>query len=230
MMDMSHDVSIAGMFLLGLLGTGHCIGMCGPLVVAFPGRSRRFVPHCFYHAGRIATYALVGVAMSLVGLAIGHVAAATGSDPAARLAQVQVVFSLIAAALLVLLGLVRLGVVREPTWLSAVSLGRFFKGSPKEKNRAVVTSSATMFTTGAMMGFLPCGMSYAVFAMALSTMNPLEAFALVLAFGVGTLPGLLLVGRVAVQLARKYRRQSDLISGVIMIAMAVWLVVKAWPG
>jgi sulfite exporter TauE/SafE len=37
------------MFMLGLLGTGHCVGMCGPLIFAFPGRAGRFMSHAWYH-------------------------------------------------------------------------------------------------------------------------------------------------------------------------------------
>ena len=55
----------------------------------------------------------------------------------------------------------------------------------------------------------------------------MEGMLLVLMFGLGTVPGLLLVGTGASQLFRRYRRQSDLASGIIMIGMGAWIAVRA---
>ena len=66
-----------GMFMLGLLGTGHCIGMCGPLIFAFPGRTGKFMPHVWYHLGRVTTYTAVGGIMGGLGQMLAG--AATGS-------------------------------------------------------------------------------------------------------------------------------------------------------
>jgi len=64
-------VDLLGMFMLGLLGTGHCVGMCGPLVFAFPGRSGRFMSHVWYHLGRVTTYVAVGAVLGGVGALLG---------------------------------------------------------------------------------------------------------------------------------------------------------------
>jgi sulfite exporter TauE/SafE len=87
-------IDIYGMFLLGLLGTGHCIGMCGPLIFAFPGRTGRLMPHLAYHLGRIITYTGVGAALG----AIGQMMAGSGGDPGG-VAAVKVVLWLVAASL-----------------------------------------------------------------------------------------------------------------------------------
>jgi sulfite exporter TauE/SafE len=80
------------LFLLGLLGTGHCIGMCGPLVVAFPGRTGRYTPHFFYHLGRIVTYSGIGAVMGGIGSGLAMVSSVTGSDHLQLVARVQMVF------------------------------------------------------------------------------------------------------------------------------------------
>ena len=72
------SVDLTAMFLLGLLGTGHCVGMCGPLVFAFPGRTGRFSAHLWYHSGRILTYCLVGGLMGGLGAAMVRMAAGAG--------------------------------------------------------------------------------------------------------------------------------------------------------
>ena len=70
-------IDIFSMFTLGLLAQGHCIGMCGPLIIAFPGRTGRFMPHVYYHGGRIATYCAAGGIMAAIGGSLPQIAAAT---------------------------------------------------------------------------------------------------------------------------------------------------------
>ena len=83
------------------------------------------------------------------------------------------------------------------------------------------------------MGLLPCGLSFGAFARALATTEPLTGAALTLAFGIGTLPGLLLLGTGLSVLARRYRRHSDLLAGIVMAAVAARLLVDGilalWP-
>jgi len=88
-MDVS---SLFSLFLLGLSGTGHCLGMCGPLVLAFPGKSGKFNSHLYYHAGRIITYTGIGILMGSLGLALAKLASVTGLDYLGTLARIQLVF------------------------------------------------------------------------------------------------------------------------------------------
>ena len=80
------------------------------------------------------------------------------------------------------------------------------------------------------MGLLPCGLSFAAFARALATAEPLAGAGMALAFGLGTLPGLLLLGTGLAVVARRYRRHSDLLAGVVMIAIAGRLLVDGGAG
>ena len=73
------------------------------------------------------------------------------------------------------------------------------------------------------MGFLPCGLSFAAFYMALAAGGVLKGASLLLAFGVGTLPGLLLLGTAATRFSRPFWKYSDLLSGMLMIGMALSL-------
>jgi hypothetical protein len=83
------------------------------------------------------------------------------------------------------------------------------------------------FFLGLLLGFLPCGLSYGAFAQALGTGSVVAGAALVLAFAVGTVPGLLLLGTGVSAIVRRYRRTSDVIAGVLMLYMAVMLARKA---
>ena len=213
------EFDLGSMFLLGLLGTGHCVGMCGPLVLAIPASSGRVVPHLLYHLGRVCTYVAVGAVVAALGA--GLLGAAGGEADLARVVRIQVALSLIAAVLLLALALARLGVIREPAWMSLAS-PRHLPGFGRV--------AASLFERGGpwptlgfglMMGLLPCGLSYAAFARVVPAGSAVDGALLVLAFGAGTVPGLLVLGTAGSALARRWRSLSDLLAGLLLVAMAL---------
>jgi sulfite exporter TauE/SafE len=221
------STSLYSMFILGILGTGHCLGMCGPLVVAFPMRAGGFLSHVYYHAGRIVTYVVVGTAMGGLGAGVTRLVAAGGGDPLQAVARIQVGLSLVAALFLFCFGLNRLGYLPEPAWMS-LSVPSKIPGY-----RLLLGLSSTgrgragLMLLGMMLGLLPCGLSFAAFARALASADPWSGAALVLFFGLGTLPGLLVLGTTAAGIIRRYRVQSEILAGLLMIAMAARLAVVA---
>lgn len=202
---------LLSMLVLGLLGTGHCVGMCGPLVVAFPVRIGVFSAQLWYHLGRVVTYTLVGVAMGTLGGALGRLDV---------LAHLQVAMGAVAAVFLLTLGLARIGLIREPALLRAQGKVTL-TGSGLVRRLLGGRRPVSMLPLGLVLGLLPCGLSYAAFARALPAGGPLEGGMLLAAFGLGTLPGLLVVGTAASRLMTKYRALSDVLAGVLMVAMAV---------
>jgi hypothetical protein len=218
------QTDLIGMFMLGLLGTGHCIGMCGPLIFAFPGRSGRFLPHVWYHLGRVTTYVGVGAALGGVGALI---AALTGMDSKSDVASLQAWLRWFAAVLLAVLGLIRLGWLQEPRWLDRLNPERIPGFSRAMSGASGSGGQTAFFLLGLLLGFLPCGLSYGAFAQALSTGSAGTGTLLVLAFAAGTVPGLLLLGTGVSAIVRRYRRPSDIIAGVLMLVMAAMLIRKA---
>jgi uncharacterized protein len=218
------QVDLIGMFMLGLLGTAHCVGMCGPLIFAFPGRTGRLGSQVWYHLGRVATYVAVGAILGGLGALLGQL---TGVDTMSDVAALQIWLRFFAAALLGALGLIRLEWLREPHWFDRLNPERIpgFKralaGASDSRDRA------SFFALGLLMGFLPCGLSYGAFAQALGSNSALAGALLVLAFAVGTVPGLLLLGTGLSAFVRRYRRPSDVLAGLLMLFMAAMLVRKA---
>jgi sulfite exporter TauE/SafE len=201
--------------------------MCGPLVLAFPGRTGRFTPHLFYHAGRIMTYVLIGVCMGAAGTGLTLLSKAVETDPLQLIVRIQVGLSLLAGGFLIYFGLTQLGILKEIEWL-VVATPQKIPGYKKIIRAAFLKGAhAEMFLTGLIMGFLPCGLSYAAFSRALATAEPWKGGIFLLVFGLGTLPGLLLVGSGMATLARRYRRHLDIFAGILMIGMGLSLVVKA---
>ncbi|MFO8083114.1 MAG: sulfite exporter TauE/SafE family protein [Desulfobacterales bacterium] len=222
-----NNIDMASLFFLGLTGTGHCIGMCGPLVVAIPGQTHRVSAHLLYHLGRTITYTAVGALMGSIGVGIAGLAAKSGADPLLLFAKIQVLFSVAAAGFLFWFGLSRLGFLQEPFWMYTASPDKI-PGYQKALNLAFVQKRASgMFLIGLVMGLLPCGLSFAAFARALSAQGPFQGGVLLLSFALGTWPGLLLIGTGASSLFRKYRKHSEILSGILMIGMGYSLAADA---
>lgn len=221
------ELTLFSMFMLGILGTGHCIGMCGPLVVAFPARAGGFGSHLFYHLGRILTYVAIGAVMGGIGTGLSRIAAATGGDYPAWVAGIQMGAALLAALFLLIFGLARLGIVGEPRWMTLASPEKIPGYRKLVRSAFFKKRQLEMLLLGMMMGFLPCGLSFAAFTRSLPSGGPFAGAALVLAFALGTVPGLLLLGTGASGLVRRYRTHSDILAGLLMMYMAGDLGVKA---
>jgi len=224
---MTTPIDAVALFMLGFLGTGHCIGMCGPLVVALPGQTGRFSAHLAYHAGRLITYSVIGASMGAAGSGLIGLASAVGGNPVVWITRVQMGISLLAGLFLLFFGLSRLGLVAEPRWL-AIAVPNRMPGWRRLMSRAAnQRSNLDLFLMGVFLGGLPCGLSYAAFAKALSVAQMPAGALTALIFGLGTLPGLLAVGAGAAVYFNRFRRQADILAGLIMIGMAAILLVKA---
>jgi sulfite exporter TauE/SafE len=166
-------------FLLGLVGSLHCAGMCGPLALALPAAGN--TPGAFllgrlgYNAGRVITYAGLGAVFGLVGRT-------------AALAGLQQWLSLLAGALILagLLASARLGMVAPVTHVVArlrSSLGALLRRR----------SLGALLLLGLLNGLLPCGLVYVACAGAAATGEVHRAIEAMFAFGLGTVPLMLVM-------------------------------------
>lgn len=165
-------------FLFGLLGSFHCVGMCGAIALALPGAgspSGRYVAgRVLYNLGRVTTYTLLGAAAGLLGQGL-------------RLAGWQQSLSLLSGGLILLL------VVSPERWLSRAAAFLKLDGVlARVKNQLVYfyqrPSLGALYTTGLLNGLLPCGMVYLALAGALSVPGVVGAMQYMALFGLGTLP------------------------------------------
>ena len=213
------------MFLMGFLGTGHCLGMCGPLVFAFPGQVGGMKAHGAYHAGRILTYTMTGLLMGGIGRGVILAAGQTGGNPLGWMAGIQAVLALVAGLFMLWFGLSRIGLIAEPQWMAVATPTRIPGTRRLLRQTGQTAQGLRMFTTGMVMGLLPCGLSFGAFARALATADPLSGAGLTLLFGLGTLPGLLFLGTGLSVLARRYQKYADLLAGIVMTVIALRLLV-----
>jgi sulfite exporter TauE/SafE len=202
--------------ILGLLGGGHCLGMCGGLMgaltLAIPPeqRARRFRLLLAYNLGRILSYACAGLLLGLAGWAVA-------SGPAAT------VLRIIAALLLIAMGLYLAGWWSGLTRIEALGRGLWRHLRPVASRLLPVSSLPRALLLGAIWGWLPCGLVYSTLLWAASQGDALDSAALMLAFGLGTWPVLLATGMAAERLTALLRRRGVRIAGgLLVILFGIW--------
>lgn len=184
-------VALAAAFLGGLAGGMHCAGMCGGIVrvLCAPHGRQDTTPSTHYllayNAGRIASYACAGL---LAGL-LGQAGLLTRAAPI-----LQPVLFALASLMLVALGLYLAGAM--PVMARIESAGAWlWRGlQPWSRHVLPVTSLPRALGLGALWGWLPCGMVYALLLTALALGSGWQGALVMLAFGLGTLPNLLGIG------------------------------------
>jgi len=216
-------------FLVGLLGGVHCVGMCGGIVAALslglPEQTgRKSWPLLLgYNVGRLSSYTLAGMLMGGVGLLTVQL-----SD----LHQVQLVLQLLAALMMIALGLYLAG------WWFGLSRLERLGGKvwsllePLGRGLLPVKTPLRALLLGSLWGWLPCGLVYSVLIWALAAGDPQKGALLLLSFGLGTLPNLLAMGL----FANRLRRWVQLpwvrrLAGGLVLAfglLGLWRVAVAW--
>lgn len=199
------SIALLPIFLIGLLGGVHCVGMCGGIVSAFavaaPGRrpfpvavsaagrllgaaadsgTRVFA----FNAGRIASYALAGAIAGLL-----------GSVPALLdIASLQTAAYWLANLMLVVLGLALMNVWHGLSRVEALGQFAWRRLQPLMRRLLPVQRPWQALALGGLWGWVPCGMVYSVLLTALLTGSPSQGALVMLAFGLGTLPLLFSLG------------------------------------
>lgn len=222
-----HALTLFSAFLIGLLGSTHCFGMCGgissalSLNIAKVGDAQsqplfrviRF--QCYYNAGRIFTYAVIGAIAGLLGVTLMKVMGPSGPMFIRRSAGV----------ILVALGLYLagfwMGLRRLEQWGS--HLWRYL--SPLTKHFIPVQSFWQAILVGGLWGWLPCGLVYSTLALASTGGSWFMGAGLMLSFGLGTLPMLLVTGSLAERCSHIIRhRNTRRVSGILVILCGVWTI------
>ena len=189
------ELSLASAFLVGLLGGGHCAGMCGGIVgavsLSLPGSRPRIGFLLAYNFGRIASYGAAGLLAGAIGASsffLDHVL------------PVERILYALASVMLILLGLYLAGIWRGVVVLETVGGKLWRQVQPWSKRFLPVRTLPQALALGSIWGWLPCGLVYSVVVAALATGSPWRGAALMLAFGLGTLPALLAMGMAAVRM------------------------------
>ena len=203
---------IAG-FTLGLFGSLHCVGMCGPLALALPsvqsGRSSQLLNALLYNFGRVITYSLIGFVVGILGKSF-------------QLSGLQQLFSITAGSVMLFFLVLYFGFKKnyQPYWFQQ------FTWKVQKFIGSVIHKNGSALAVGMANGLLPCGMVYAAIAGALVSGSVLSSVVFMSSFGAATIPAmaaLMIFGSgISMQIRIKFRNLTP----YVMMIVAALLILR----
>ena len=224
------ELTFVAALTIGFLGSTHCLGMCGGIVSALnarlpqtqrPSHILRMAHHITYNAGRILSYVVAG---GLAGLAGAQAQRLSPGD-------ILPVGSLIAGLFLIALGLYLAGWWRAIAGLEHIGMHVWRWIKPLGRRFLPVQNPLHAFGLGLVWGWLPCGLVYSALALAVISASPERGAWLMLGFGLGTLPMLLVMGRASEYLGKIMRSPAiRQMAGALVILFGVYTLLIAFSG
>jgi len=203
-------------FVIGFLGSFHCIGMCGPIALALPIFNESYVKlllgRVLYNLGRIVTYTLFGALFGLFGKSL-------------ELAGLQQNVS-------ITIGIIMLVVILMPrkykNRLTDFYLYRFISNFIKTSFSKLTQkkSNYSLFIIGVINGFLPCGFVYVALAGAVSTGSIYSGSAFMALFGFGTFPIMLVASLAGKYISLGLRSKINKLIPVLALILAVIFILR----
>jgi sulfite exporter TauE/SafE len=200
----------------GLLGAGHCIGMCGGFALTLGSAAKNpwqnLLRQTVYAFGRVSVYVLAGAFVGFGSWQLGR--------DGVGLVRLQACLSIVAGLFLIAEGLFSAGWLPRPFATKA--------GCPSVNLFAAMLRApnlSSVFVGGLVNGLLPCGLVYAYLALAASAGNLFTGAAVMALFGLGTMPVLILTGITGSVLSLVWRQRIFRIAAYCMIltgALALW--------
>lgn len=203
-------------FMIGLLGSLHCLGMCGPIAFALPVRTTnkwvKLYKYLIYNLGRVVTYASLGLLIGLIGKGFA-------------MAGLQQIIS-ISTGVLIILSVVLIHNPLNNNFLSKLTYGI------KEKLKSAFqfyfkqTGIFSLFILGILNGLLPCGMVYMAMLGALATGSSMTGAAFMAVFGLGTVPMMLSVSLMGNVISEKMKSIFYKATPVLACLVGVLLIMR----
>ena len=198
-------------FVIGLVGSLHCVGMCGPLMLTMT-QKRSWLGFSVYHVGRMLVYIGWGLFFGLIGFST-------------HLLGIQEVVSWILGTIIIVVFIVSSWRNRLEKWYLNSSLYQFVKQSLTSR----ISPRNRSFVAGLLNGFLPCGLTYLAVGYSVLASSLWGAVGIMAAFGLGTLPLLIVTkwGYLKMRgfsvLTKKLTPVIGMIAGFLLILRADWL-------
>ncbi|MDT0293597.1 sulfite exporter TauE/SafE family protein [Mesonia ostreae] len=202
--------------IFGLLGSFHCVGMCGPIAFLLPldrqSTSKRVLQLISYHGGRIFTYSLLGLLFGVIGKSL-------------NLFGFQQQLSIIIGVLMVLI------ILTPNTWLNRFQLAQpIYKAIGKVKSalgkELKKRDPGTFFTIGFLNGFLPCGLVYMAIFGAMATGGSLNGSLYMAVFGLGTVPLMTTAMYLGNFLSKKLKQRIIKVIPVVVVIVGILFILR----
>lgn len=215
------EFSLLSALLAGLLGGVHCVGMCGGIVAAFSFRADGSAPpfrlHVGYNVGRVLSYTLFGALAGALGASLNLL----------EIRPLQIALFVIAQGVMILLGLYLAGWNQWVLMFEKIGGVLWAKLQPAFKKLLPVKNLPGALLAGIAWGWLPCGLVYSILISAFAAGSATSGAALMMAFGLGTLPNLLGMALFAQQILpfmqQLWVRRA---AGLMVAGFGVWGLVR----
>jgi sulfite exporter TauE/SafE len=228
MTDATAAITLSAAFVTGVVGSSHCVLMCGGLAGALGMRSRGVAPGgsawpdaFLYHVGRLGGYATAGALFGLFGATL---------QSAVNLPLLATTVRLAAGSLVILAAVRVLSGLNVLAWIERLG-ARFWKLVQPIVRHAVASSSpGRSLLIGLLWGWLPCGLVYSVLLLAALGGSTARGAGIMLAFGLGTMPAMLTSSALAARLSHWTQRQAARqLSGALLLLFGLWMAWSAMP-
>jgi hypothetical protein len=202
--------------VLGLMGSFHCVGMCGPIAIALPLHGNTIPQKIFggtlYNLGRTITYGIMGAIFGMLGQGIQMI----GFQQ-----KVSVIMGSIMIISVLFPALFKNQYSMEKSWFSMVgklkkSIGKMFS----------IRTFSSLFFIGMLNGLLPCGLVYMAIAGAIGTGGILEGTFYMILFGLGTIPMLLAITLAGNFLSNTIRNKINKLIPVLVVVVGILFVLR----
>lgn len=201
--------------VFGLLGSFHCVGMCGPIAFMLPidrkNKLKGFLQILSYHLGRLFSYSLIGLLFGFLGKSF--------------------YFFGLQQQLSIIVGVSMILVIIFPTFFSKVNFSKninkvIFKVKDALGKELKKKRNDTFFTIGFLNGFLPCGLVYMAVFGALATTNAFSGSLYMFIFGLGTIPLMTSVVYLGNFAKGNFRRNIQKAIPIVVVVIGVLFVLR----
>lgn len=203
-------------FTLGLIGSLHCVGMCGPIALALPfqseSRLKTVMGMLSYQIGRVITYTLLGLVLGLLGLGL-------------FIAGIQTYVSIALGVIMLIVAIFSVDLerflIRIPLINQLNQKVKYFLGSYLKQ-----TNPNQFFIIGMINGLVPCGLVYMAVIGALTTQNMLEGALFMASFGMGTVPLMLSTTIAGSILNVNFRKKARKLMPILLAIIAILFIYR----
>ena len=204
-------------FIAGVLGSGHCLGMCGALVSGYfmnMGGKKSYLPYFAYQITRVFVYITIGI----IAASLGVVLVSGG-----LFGKFQSILQMAIGTIVIILAIGILGLIPWQGSMKLLPMGLLRKAYAKARTKGPVVGA---MIAGFMNGLMPCPLTFAMYVEATSAATVVEGGALMLAFGAGTLPTMLFISLAFGKMGSSVRGLMLKSAAIVMILMGLNTIYK----
>jgi hypothetical protein len=203
-------------FTIGLVGSLHCLGMCGPIAIGIPLHKdnwfKKVTGGILYNSGRIITYGILGAIFGLLGRGI-------------QLAGLQQ-WASIGIGIIMIVSVIFPVIFREKIRIDKLFTGYASRVIGSFRNLFTKSSLSSLLLIGLLNGLLPCGLVYMAIAGALNTNDMMMGIAFMVMFGIGTTPALLILSLAGNVVSSRFKAKAGKVIPVFIVILGLLFILR----